>query len=344
VTRAGVYPGSGNWPGVNDATTQLGYFPVIVSDYLDATSPSVMSSSGYPMNTYAANLPAGKHYCFGVPIQWTGNSGSTGPPNATYSPANVIAGNYDSNFNTVFTNIAALDSNAIVRLGWEMNGGAMCWGSYYLPSQTTFISMFQHVAALAHAKGLKVCWNPVCINGYDNDVTLWWPGSSYVDMLGIDIYPQQYCPTAPNPSEPTIWNTLLTQGAPFTGNGSGSNYHGLEWYASYAAYLGLPILLPEVGCWPAATSFPAEGGTGDDPYFVQQMGLWVPANNAQIILWTLSSVGILSNGGYGGSVAAPNATAQAIASFQLPVSNVGEILYLGGGKVMYLGGGKVMYV
>jgi hypothetical protein len=76
-------------------------------------------------------------------------------------------------------------------------------------------------------------------------------------------------------------------------------------------------------CCPPPTSFPAEGGTGDDPYFVEQMGLWVPANSAQIVLWTLSTVGILSNGGYGGSVEAPNATAQAIASFQLPPSSGG---------------------
>lgn len=343
MTRAGVYPGSANWAGVNDATAQLGYFPVIVSDYLDATSPSVMSGSDYPMSVYAAHLPAGSHYCFGVPFQWTGYPGSTGPPSASYTPASVVAGTYDANFNTVFANIAALDPNAIVRLGWEMNGGSMCWSSYYCTT-ANFLAMFQHVAPLAHAAGLKVCWNPVLINGYDQDVTTWWPGSSYVDILGIDIYPQQYCPTAPNPSEPTIWNTLLTQGAPFSGNGSGGHYHGLEWYASYAAYLGVLILLPEVGCWPAATSFPAEGGTGDDPYFVQQMGLWVPANNAQIVLWTLSSVGILSNGGYGGSVAAPNATAQAILSFQAETAGSGQVLNLGGGKVMNLGGGKVLYL
>jgi hypothetical protein len=290
ILPVGAYAGWDNASGIATVAAALTQQPII-HDYLDATSPSVMSQSGNTVQAWHANGPAGAKYMFSVPLLWSGNSGGTGLPTGTYSVANVLAGDYDANFNSCFASMQTLSPGSIVRLGWEMDDGEFCWAPQSGGiTAANYISLFQHVAALAHAYGLLVSWCPTIQANTDATPSQYWPGASYVDYVGADIYAQYWEATSGNPTEPSLWNMLLTQGMPFVS--SSATLQGLEWYAAYAALYSKPLLFGEVGLWAPTTTWPNEGGTGDDPYFIKQIMQWAENNSALLFWWCTGSDGL----------------------------------------------------
>jgi beta-mannanase len=323
----------------------MGYYPVYISDYEDCTDHAKMSASNYPWSSWAAAIPAGTGMVSALNLLCTGNPSTSGAPGGADGTASaqcsaLLAGTYDTEYQSVLSYIsskASAGKKNIIRLGHEMNGGTMCWGTSYITSALAtslgygsagalFAALFQHVSTLVHEySNLLVCWNPVLNSAYSVDVTPYWPGiynsisnTGGADIMGIDIYPQLYCTTAPNPNETNFpapsgyYQYLLAQAYPFTPPGSGLNYYGLKWYVGYANYLGVPLMLPEFGIWAAASSFPAEGGTGDDAYWIAQVAAWAVANNVgPVIVWCYQSGFNLFSGS-----TAPLSTAQVEVSFQ----------------------------
>jgi hypothetical protein len=298
-----------------DAQLKLAPTQVTVSDYFDNTDASKLTGT-YPLSAWKAAMPAGTHYVFGVSPIFSGHAGSFGAPggtagNAATQYANLMAGGIDPQLKTCFANIAALDPHAAIRIEWEQNGyGNVFSLNYFTAAQ--IVAIYQHVAVLVHAAGLRTVFDPVEIVGSQGSIVSLYPGDSYVDLIGPDVYAQQWLNAGmANPTEPAEWNALLTQGGAYNpSNPNGSYKFGLEWYAGFAAAHGKPLLLSEVGLWPQTTTIPGEGGTGDDAYFVQQYALWATANNAETILWAdqRSSAALFTSG-------TPLATAQAITSF-----------------------------
>jgi hypothetical protein len=299
LRRVGVYRSSGGYSSVLALATNLGYTPGIASDYQDATSPTLLTSD-YPMSNYAPHFPAGTIYCLGLPIQWTGSSTADGAPvgytgtqgSGTYSVANILAGDYDSDFNHLFTYLASLNGQAIIRPGWEMNGNWYCWGTtYYTAAQ--YVSVFQHVSALAHAKGLKVAWNPTCLIGSSQptqDILTFWPGAynastnpGGADLIALDIYLQNASGLTPAQA----WTALLTQGAGWSGGASGVTKQSLEYFTAMAQAEGVLLMVPEFGVT-STTASPK--GTGDDAYGIGQFNAWCAANNVlHVIFWGSTS-------------------------------------------------------
>ena len=286
--RVGVCTGFANDALVETITGRLGYLPV-VSDYLDCREPTM--AGGWSVNYWAQHGPKNGHYVFGIPLQFA-SAGGSGAANPAYPPAAILAGDYDADYISVFARIAALDEHGIVRLGWEMNGvNSFAWGRPWT-SVEDFIALFQHVAVLAHTHHLSVAWNPALIQGEELP-SEYWPGDAFVDRLGPDIYTQGWAQTA-NPTEPELWDQYLP---------------GLDAYVALNAATHKNLLLPEVGCWPPALTFPSEGGTGDDPYFIQQMMEWATEHHALIVWWCQGTYGLFTP-------ATPKATAQACVSPQ----------------------------
>jgi hypothetical protein len=291
--QVGVHIGSGSASATNILAAQLGR-PLIVSDYQDATNPSE-DDSNYPISNYHGVVPAGTQYVLMVPMQWVNSTGQ-GAPSATWTLADVAAGSLDTYFNHVFSYLASVSSPSapgIVRLGQEFNGNTYAWSSKY-QTAANYVAAHQHVSNLAHAYGLLVCWNPlVIVQGGDVDVVAWYPGNAYVDILGLDLYPQYYESTGPNPTEPTLWAQYLNASQVFNAPGTGLTNHGLTWYRGFADYHNLPILFCEFGLQGAAKSFPNEGGTGDDPYFIAQAAAWAAEQGAGVILWDSGNYAIM---------------------------------------------------
>jgi len=169
-------------------------------------------------------------------------------------------------YNTYFqqlaeTFIANGQGNAILRLGWEFNGGWYPWAAK--PNPDAWIAMWkQIVTAMRAVPGahFKFDWTP----------TLGWqqippdkvyPGDDYVDIIGLDVYNQTWNNKANTPEK--RWDDLLNQS------------YGLKWHADFARKRGKCMSFPE---WGTGTRPDGHGG-GDDPLFVRNMAAWIKSHN-----------------------------------------------------------------
>lgn len=190
-------------------------------------------------------------------------------PTGTAIPATATT--YNSNWATFATNLVGAGfGNCIIRLGWEFNGGWYPWAATDA-NASQWVAYWQQIVTTLRAGGFtgKFCWNvnrgPSSVGL--TDPTTVYPGSSYVDIIGVDSY------------DNASW-------ASQTGGSQGLTY----WY-NYAVTAGKTFAVPEWGNW---LTFPA--GNGDNPQYVSNMRAWFAAagsslnyealfNNPVISLW-----------------------------------------------------------
>lgn len=120
---------------------------------------------------------------------WLYTGGATQP---TYSLANIIAGNFDSYITTWAQGAKAYGRPVILRFAHEMNGDWYPWCEGVNGNTTgQYASAWQHVKAIFTAQGVtNVQWMWCPNEPYSGSTALTglYPGSTYVDMLGIDGY------------------------------------------------------------------------------------------------------------------------------------------------------------
>jgi hypothetical protein len=226
--------------------------------------------------------------------------------------------------------VAAGDGAAVIRLGWEMNGGWYSWSQRRCPPSDPrcFGEAWRHViTAMRSAPGQRFTflWTV-----YDSsaDPVLAWPGSSYVDLVGDDVYDWHGGPHRAYPSSggkkdhAAEWQRLLSYPT------------GLDWLAAFGSQMRKPIAVPEWGL--AYQTF----GGGDDPYYVDHMLRWQRDHHVALsVYWGPGQLGAASSppagpplaglGAYGGpgDVAGLNALGQLLgrplqyASDFLPLQN-----------------------
>jgi hypothetical protein len=202
---------------------------------------------------------SGYRLVLGVPIIPDGTGGTL---------AGGAAGAYDSYFVTLAQNLLnAGEADAVLRLGWEFNGGWYNWSVRNSTDAANFAAFFRNIVnAMRSVPGqaFQFVWNP---NGdgptnYTPDQA--YPGSAYVDYIGSDMYDNCWCsPFTPQ----AAWASQL------------SHPWGLNWLASFAARQGRPVAFPEWGL-----SRRSDGhGMGDDPYFIDQFAAWITQSD---VAWT----------------------------------------------------------
>ena len=294
----GVYEGSAATAAVLAIVAALGR-PVMVSDYLDARGGTYWTESSYPMSNWAKAMPSDTQYMFGFPVITTAGSDSFAVPSpaAATQLANLLSGASDAAINAALANIAKYCPGALVRPMWEQNAQSNSMSlKYFTASQLAAI--FQYVAPMIRAHGLFTVWNPLdTVAGQDaiSTTTLaCYPGDAFVDLVGPDAYPQLWVPAgALNPNETNypaplgMWNAYLTQGGAYNPAAPDNGKYSLEWWVGFAKAHGKPIVVCETGCWKTATTLPAEGGTGDDPTWIENFLNWGKTNNALITLFDL---------------------------------------------------------
>ena len=163
----------------------------------------------------------------------------------------------DANWRQLATEIAAVDPNAYVRLGWEMNccfsfaTDAAAWRSQFTRAVTLLKSV---------APGLRIVFNPnegASKDGLVQDAsTLFVAGK--VDVIAIDAY-DWYPP----------YNTTANANQHFT------MQYGWDWWYNFARSKGLPFALGEFS---VATGSPDSGG--DDPEYFTNVYNWLAGKNA----------------------------------------------------------------
>jgi hypothetical protein len=169
-----------------------------------------------------------------VTLSWaTGNNPNTIIPD-------IVAGKYDRDINSFASAVKAELSpygRILIRPFWEFNFTGSEWNDvHYGGSPNEFIAAWRHFVNIFRSDNVgnvKWLWNPIRVGGSQaQDPVPYYPGSSYVDWIGIDAYPK---------------NTWLTLQQLATTSGGGS---GFDWYDTFKSY-GKPLMFGEVGIMPA---------------------------------------------------------------------------------------------
>jgi mannan endo-1,4-beta-mannosidase len=110
------------------------------------------------------------------------------------SLAQIAAGRYDAYLSAYAEAVRAYRDPVILSFGHEMNGTWYSWG-YRHTSPAVFVAAWRHVVDLFRnfgARNVTWMWTVNVINdtqgGRIPSPAAWWPGSSYVNWVGIDGY------------------------------------------------------------------------------------------------------------------------------------------------------------
>jgi mannan endo-1,4-beta-mannosidase len=106
----------------------------------------------------------------------------------------IASGKYDGYLSAYAAAVHTYAHPVIVSFGHEMNGSWYSWG-YGKTSPTVFKAAWRHIVKLFRALGAQNVtwlWTVNIVNhahgGTIPDPDPWWPGSSYVNWVGIDGY------------------------------------------------------------------------------------------------------------------------------------------------------------
>jgi hypothetical protein len=250
--------------GIASFAAATGTKVTIASDYLPSSSGwSGMDGSGGSLSWMFASGWQGTGYTLslGVPII---------PTNANNVAVGTLAtgatGAYNSYFVTLAqTLVAAGESNADLRLGWEFDGNWYAWEALTPATEASYAAYFdQIVTAMRSVAGeaFKFVWNPdasaFTTAGYN--VELAYPGNAYVNYIGLDAYDFSWA-TPQTPANAWSQTTLPALSAA----------------QQFATAQAKPIAFCEWG-----VAIRSDGhGMGDDPLYINNMTAWMKnaANN-----------------------------------------------------------------
>jgi hypothetical protein len=246
----GVYAGTDQFQNVADFGSSTGAHLTYVTDYLNKTDGWATMAGAAIATSWSGS---GYRLVLGVPIL---------PGTGTL--AEGATGAYNQYFTTLAQNlVAGGEANAILRLGWEFNGSWYPWSVATTGDAANFARFWQQIVTTMRGvpgAQFKFAWNASGSTSSSYPPERAYPGDSYVDYVGTDVYDN-------------FW------GSPFTPSAGWANQlseqWGLNWLAQFAAAHGKPIGIPE---W--SVEYRPDGhGLGDDPSFVDNMATWLASNN-----------------------------------------------------------------
>ena len=253
----GVYAGPGAVSSVTITNNLVGYKVRYVMDFLDGTSWATMTSPAWALSNWAGTS---YQMIWGVPM--LPSSGASLDIGAT--------GAYNQYFQTIATKlVAAGQGSSIIRLGWEFNGGWFPWAAN--GHAASFVAYWQQIVDTMRSvpgANFKFEWNPTRGDQGVGNLADYYPGDAYVDIVGLDVYDQEW---ASYPGAAAEWQNMLTQS------------YGLDWLVQFGAAHNKPISIPE---WGMGWTGGGEIGGGDNAYYVQQMASWAASNNvSNVVVW-----------------------------------------------------------
>ena len=128
------------------------------------------------------------------------------------SLSSIAAGRYDAYLRSYAAAVEAYGARVVLSFGHEMNGSWYSWGYKHTPPKV-FVAAWRHVVTVFRAKGAtNVVWLWT-VNVLNKSIPIpspdsWWPGSSYVDWVGIDGYYYQSSESFAQVFGPTIVDVL----------------------------------------------------------------------------------------------------------------------------------------
>jgi hypothetical protein len=267
--RLGVYLGYQSPAGVSSFGRTVGERPRFAMDFLNGDS-------------WSALVKTAPSYIWGVPILPDVSSGGSAAvaSESTYSLQRGADGAYNSYFRKLAKDmVVGGEAKSIIRLGWEFNGDWFSWSAG--GQSAAFVGYWRQIVdTMRSVAGQKFTfeWNPTAGVTKAGNLVNDYPGSAYVDYIGLDVYDQQWGYYGAEGCEGVAcqqdeFHRILTEP------------DGLNWLAKFAAHEGKPIVLPEWGLGvfnPTdlnGTYQDEELGGGDDPTFIDDMAAWIDAHH-----------------------------------------------------------------
>jgi hypothetical protein len=136
------------------------------------------------------------------------------PRHATMSQ--VAAGRYDTWLRSYAEAAAAYGKPVILGFGPEMNGSWYTWG-YKHASPADYIAAWRHVVNVfrdAGATNVEWMWTVNIVTTGVSSPAMWWPGSKWVDLVGIDGYYESPNQTFASIIKPTVKDVRKSWGGP----------------------------------------------------------------------------------------------------------------------------------
>lgn len=301
----GAYSGPTNISGVNAVGTFLGHNLKYAMEFLNGSTWSSITATGYPLTNWQSS---GYNMIWGLPILPNTYSPSTNINDTTGSAYGLMQGaqgQFNQYWVTVANNLVSDGyGSSIIRLAWEFNGGWFPWAAN--GQQTNFIQYWQNIVNEMRSVSNQHFifeWNPTLGDQGVGDLATYYPGDSYVDLVGEDVYDSNW---SNYPGCQANWNNMLTES------------YGLNWFASFATLHNKPMTFPEWGL--GFGTYPTNCGTlsntggqvggGDNAYFVSHIANWIDTHNVyEATVWNDGSGTVPSSGTF------PQATDAIISGF-----------------------------
>jgi mannan endo-1,4-beta-mannosidase len=106
------------------------------------------------------------------------------------SLASIASGRYDAYLRSYALAVKAFNAPVILSFGHEMNGHWYSWGFQHTPA-TQFVAAWRHIVTIFRELGTRNVtwlWTVNIVGPSIPGPGSWWPGSSYVNWVGIDGY------------------------------------------------------------------------------------------------------------------------------------------------------------
>ncbi len=120
--------------------------------------------------------------------------------------AKIVAGRFDIYLRKYAEEVHSYGGRVLIGFAHEMNGNWYPWGATHTTPKV-FRKAWRHVVTIFRESGdLNVTWLWV-INGLapgEAPIRRWWPGSKYVDWVGVDAYYVRSAQVFSNVFEPTF--------------------------------------------------------------------------------------------------------------------------------------------
>ncbi|MBT2365773.1 hypothetical protein J7E88_10725 [Streptomyces sp. ISL-10] len=246
-SRLGVYVGPGKTDAVKNFQTWLSRSQVHATDYADPSENTQWNQYAFKYWGDWKRTEGHRQFILGLPMLPKGGNFADG-----------LAGKYDSQFRDLADLMVKNGlGDSVVRLGYEGNNKIIGpWQGTDDPA--AYRAMFRRVVTLMRARtGAAFQFDYNMAVGTSGKVTSFetlYPGDSYVDIVGLNIYDVWWGHPGATPAQ--RWNHTLTTAM------------GVNEFKEFAAAHNKPKSYPEWGLYLKGDDY---AGGGDSPYFIDRM-------------------------------------------------------------------------
>ncbi len=171
-------------PAMATLSASLGRPVDVVGFYADWTS-------GFPadrVTAAATAIPGGSE----PEVTWEPWNHTLGASQQTYPLASIAGGRFDTYLRAWAAGAKAYGKPLMVRFAHEMNAGWYPWGlGVHGNTAASYVAAFRHVHDVFMAAGVSNVtwiWSPEAVTTATPALAALYPGSGYVDLVGIDGY------------------------------------------------------------------------------------------------------------------------------------------------------------